>query len=1169
MALATLLVCISASLGIAGEEKSEATSQNSEPRNSLLSRSALAQCVDRMWEVTWKRFYLPQTHLFYDYLTSYESGRELAHLPTADEVQRQYPNECGYGTGMEDCMISAGVMLSLIVDRYAVTQDETLRQRALDVLEGIRLCATVHEVPGFVARGVCVEDSKSIYPNSSRDQYTHAVHGLWLYFHSPLCRSETKTEIGTLLSGIADRMTRTVTPENDYDSLRADGTRDTRGISRMWNVKGHEAARLPMIYAAAWDVTKKKEYYDLYRKYLEPAVEQSFSVEDGQPTYAWLQMQASLELLVALERDATLKQKMHQIMALVARRCASRAETANKTAEKLDLTMVCSDWRTGEGLAWKGHYRKVWYCIRESGEAALAQLMVEDAILPEEQQQLLLQAITRLDCDRVSSNGIFYLQAAYWKARREAGVFEGAAWIRDPAFRTEKVLGVFDAHRSEEKSTRLKAVHTYFRKQIELPSVPKKALLWISGDDYYKFYVNGRFVEQGPEPAYPFVQPYYRLDVTRFLEEGSNCLAAHVYYHGLATRAFNSADNRSGLVLKLELSFADGSKRTVETDRTWRCLQSKAFPHDRIFGYATQFNENIDMREVPIGWRRAGFDDSAWLEPLVEWQDHRFVEAVTPPLQHWRADPVVFKEKSPGRFFIDFGGEVVGHTRIRVQGRAGHVMTVWHGEELLAPGDKDYAPETVRHAMRCNCDYQDKVTLTDGENLVEFYDYRGFRYVELIDASGTPEVWVDVRHHRFDEEASSFDSSSEILNGIWRISKRGVQMGCQGVIVDCPTREKGQYTGDTYMTVLSQLLLTGDRTLTKAALLSFHHSQRFDQGMLCVAPGGFHQELAEWSLLWPVMMEYYYQVTGDRQFVVEMVDAGALDQLMDWFGELETSSGLLAGVDRRKWVLVDWPANLRGGYDYEGTKDGVNTVINAFYYGSLRSAARLMRDAGRDGTVYDRRADRLRAAFHRELLDPDKGICIDGIHPDGKQSPGRTLHASSFPLHFGLVPKDNVGSVVELIRQERLNCGLYGAPYLIMGLYRSGQSELAYDLLTCQDKHSWHEMLRNGATTTMEAWAPELKWNTSWCHPACATPIWLIVEGLMGLTPDRPGWKSVRVAPQVPQDLEYLEVRLPIPAGSMTARYEQGIGYTLTLPEGIDVVDETPCAIPLVVRRSE
>jgi hypothetical protein len=391
------------------------------PENS--STPSLAVCVDQAWDVSWKRFYLPKTHLFYDYLTSYEPGRELEHLPTADEVRRQYPNECGYGTGMEDGMISAGVMLSLIVDRYAVTKDESLRQRALDVFEGIELCATAHGVPGFLARGVCSEDLKSIYPNSSRDQYTHAVHGLWVYSHSPLCSQETREKISTILAAIADRMTRNVTHQNDYDSLRADGTRDTRGISRMWNVKGHEAARLPMIYAAAWDVTGKQEYYDLYRKYVKPAVEQSFSVEDQQPTYAWLQMQASLELLSLLERDSVLKQKMHQIMVMVSKRCASRARWAGKSAEKLDLTMLCSDWRTGEGLSWKGHYRKVWYCIRESGEAAMTQLMLEDATFPEEQQQLLTRAITRLDYERVSSNGIFYLQAAYWKARR-FGLYE-------------------------------------------------------------------------------------------------------------------------------------------------------------------------------------------------------------------------------------------------------------------------------------------------------------------------------------------------------------------------------------------------------------------------------------------------------------------------------------------------------------------------------------------------------------------------------------------------------------------------------------------------------------------------------------------------------------------------------------------------------------------------
>jgi len=39
---------------------------------------------------------------------------ELQHLAITVEANRQHPNDCGYGTGMEDCVISAGAMLSIL-----------------------------------------------------------------------------------------------------------------------------------------------------------------------------------------------------------------------------------------------------------------------------------------------------------------------------------------------------------------------------------------------------------------------------------------------------------------------------------------------------------------------------------------------------------------------------------------------------------------------------------------------------------------------------------------------------------------------------------------------------------------------------------------------------------------------------------------------------------------------------------------------------------------------------------------------------------------------------------------------------------------------------------------------------------------------------------------------
>lgn len=379
--------------------------------------------MEQAWDATWKRFYLPETRLFFDYLVSYEPGKELSQLPKAEEVKRQTPNPYGYGTGMEDCMISAGVLIDMIVDRHAVTKEEFLHEKAFCVFEGIRRCATVHGIPGFLARGVCPEDGKSVYINSSRDQYTHAVHGLWVYYRSPLCDEKTKKEIGAIVAAIADRMIRNVIPENDYDSLRADGSRDPRGISRMWNVMPHEAARLPMIYAAAWNTTGDSKYFDLYQKYLDPAIEQSLQVSGKEATYALLQMQGSLELLRALESDREggdpkRIEKLDEIMNKVSVFCRQRLQNAVRRSETFDLSMLGADWRTGPGLSEKGPYRKVWYAVREVGEAALAQLMDRETPFPEEQKESFIELIDRLDFDRLSSCGVYDLLGAYWKARR-------------------------------------------------------------------------------------------------------------------------------------------------------------------------------------------------------------------------------------------------------------------------------------------------------------------------------------------------------------------------------------------------------------------------------------------------------------------------------------------------------------------------------------------------------------------------------------------------------------------------------------------------------------------------------------------------------------------------------------------------------------------------------
>ncbi|WP_206171115.1 hypothetical protein [Phragmitibacter flavus] len=389
----------------------------------------LEEKMDQAWEVSWNRFYHKDVETFMDYLSSYEPGKEQAHLPTAEEVGRQYPNPCGYSTGMEDGMILGGAMLSLLCDRFAVTGEESLREDAAKVFSGMRRCVTVHGVPGFVARNVCPEDKKSVYINSSRDQYTHFVHGLWQYYRSPLADEATKEEVRGIMAAVAERMIKFVTPENDYDFCRADGERCPLRICRMWDVQAHEAARLPMIYAAAWDTTRNERYRTEWRKYVVEAVKQSATPDKHKPAYAFLQMQISLEVLHELEPEKSLKAEIGKTMKHVSSLAEGRLDyTVKGIAKKSpeEMRMLGPDWRLVK--AWKnqkgyknpqwGAYREIWHLTREAGESALIPLLVEGGKITPEQRQLFSGVVLQTDYLHNSSCGIIYHLATYWKARR-------------------------------------------------------------------------------------------------------------------------------------------------------------------------------------------------------------------------------------------------------------------------------------------------------------------------------------------------------------------------------------------------------------------------------------------------------------------------------------------------------------------------------------------------------------------------------------------------------------------------------------------------------------------------------------------------------------------------------------------------------------------------------
>ena len=645
----------------------------------------------------------------------------------------------------------------------------------------------------------------------------------------------------------------------------------------------------------------------------------------------------------------------------------------------------------------------------------------------------------------------------------------------------------------------------------------------VTADDYYKLYLNGSFVAQGPAPGYYFSYCWNQVDLTPYLHQGRNTVALEVYYQGLINRVWNSGDMRQGFLCEIE----QGGKILQRSDNTWRYCLSNAHHATRTVGYDTQFMEDVDSRCEPQGWRETGFDDSGW-RPCVEKRqpDYTFWEAPTPIVETRLVQPQAQKHWGENSVLLDFGQELVGNLLLRFEGRAGDKVRILCGEELDEKGD-------VKYQMRCNCHYETVWTLRQGENAFEQFDYQAFRYVRLEWSSGALLLQAQVRerHYPFPAEACTLRTEDPILSSVFTLCKNGVKYGCQEGYVDCPSREKGQYAGDLTVTTHTQLYLTGDFSLYRKALRQQMESAFVCPGLLAVTPGSYMQEIADYSLQFPLLALRYYRHTQDATFLRETL--AACEGLLAYFARYARPDGLLEQVDE-KWNLVDWPQNMRDGYDFplpEPVGPGCHNVVNAFYIGAVKTVEKIRRILK---IPFTPRSPALIDSFQRAFYQPE-----NGLYRDWEGGSHSALHSNILPAYFGWTPPEGRRKLVDFIKGKGLCCGVYMAYFLLKALCRLGHPEEAYRIIVNTTPQSWYNMAREGGTCCFEAWGKAQKANTSLCHPWASGPIPVLIEDLLGITPEtvRSGGPFVCGLPHEAADLS---LTVPCAGKRVTVEWKGG-----------------------------
>jgi hypothetical protein len=535
--------------------------------------------------------------------------------------------------------------------------------------------------------------------------------------------------------------------------------------------------------------------------------------------------------------------------------------------------------------------------------------------------------------------------------------------------------------------------------------------------------------------------------------------------------------------------------------------------------------------------------------------------------------PVKLSRVSEGHYFADFGKDAFGTIIITINSPADGTVTVHLGEKLSGTETIDRNPGgTIRYTKvalpvtRGTREYTvslpaDKrntsgaaVILPDSTGVIT-----PFRYCEVENCPSElkpSDMKQKVYHYYFEEDNSAFTSSDTALNKVWDICKYSIKAtSFAGLYVD-GDRERIPYEADAYINQLGHYYTDREFSIARRTNEYFiSHPTWPTEWILHTVPmfyndfmftgniesvRAFYDELREKTL---------YSIAGSDGLISS---ANVSEELMKKLGFGERKESLRDIVDwppaqkDTGWKLVT-PEGERDGYDMVAT----NTMVNAFYYRSLVCMSELASALGKkdDADFFRNLSEKAKASFNQKLLDKTKGIYVDGAGSDHS-----SLHANMTALAFGLVPGSNRKTVIEFIKSRGMACSVYGAQYLMEGLYRAGEADYALRLLTSTGDRSWWNMIRSGSTITLEAWDMKYKPNSDWNHAWGAVPANIIPGGLWGIEPVTPGYAKARIRPQLSM-LRNCSITVPTIRGKIMAEYiDNGKTkeYTITIPGNME-----------------
>lgn len=703
------------------------------------------------------------------------------------------------------------------------------------------------------------------------------------------------------------------------------------------------------------------------------------------------------------------------------------------------------------------------------------------------------------------------------------------------------------------------------------------AVVYVCGLGHYRLNINGATVgdaEFAPVWSEYDKTVYYNVfDVTDLITAGGNAvsvLLGNGMFNVQRMGRYSKLQTSFGppqMLLRLEINYADGTRQVIKSGGDWKYSLSP-ITFNSIYG-----GESYDARLEQQGCCKAGFDDSGWRNAVVtEGPKGRLTPQTVQPvrimerygIKSWKpipADSLASASKStkreihPSAFVADMGQNLAGFPEITVSGKRGQKVTLIVAEKLTRQGACDQRQTGRQHYY----EYTLKGDGTD-ETWHPHFSYYGFRYIQVegavLEGQPNPDGLPVLKRlnscfiYNSAEEVSSFECSNPLFTDTHRLIERAERSNMQGVLTDCPHREKLGWLEQDHLCGPS-LLYNYDMTrYAPKVIRDITDTQKADGMVPTTAPqyisfGNLFDDSPEWGSSLVILPFMYYDQYGDSTLITDNYEP--MRRYVDYL-TTRADNGIVSHG------LGDW-------YDYGPWRAGfskntpVPLVATAHYIFDLQLLVRAARMTGRtaDAGKYSAMLDKTVESFNREFFKPDS--CTYGT---GSQT------SNALPLYLGLTGGNKQGVLASLVNDikehgTRLTTGDVGNRYLFQTLAQNGLNELLYTMLNHYETPGYGFQLRHGATTLTEQWDPNQ--GSSLNHFMMGQIDEWLFKTLAGIQnqPGTHGLRHLLIQPTLVGDLQYVKasthslygkISVDCTRTSLTVEIPVGSDATVVLPNG-------------------